>query len=214
MRFQVNEIFYSIQGESTYIGIPTIFIRFTGCSLRCSYCDTQYAFFEGESLTIDEIIEKIASFKTDYICLTGGEPLEQKDIISLIKKLLELNKVISIETSGAVSIKNIPSKAKIVMDIKTPSSNMSELMLLSNIEMLKSSDEVKFVCQTEADIDWSIDFCKKYELYKKAHILFSPVLGVLNPQVLVEKILSNSIPNTRVQIQIHKVIWNPDTKGV
>ncbi len=214
MIFKVNEIFYSIQGESSYIGIPTVFIRFTGCSLRCSYCDTKYAFFEGKYLTIDEIINKVNSFKTDYICLTGGEPLEQADIIHLIKKLVKLNKVISIETSGATSIKEIPSEVKIVMDIKTPSSNMSELMLLSNIEQLKKSDEVKFVCQTEADIDWSLDFCKKYELYKKAHLLFSPVLGVLNPQILVQKILDSSIPNSRVQIQIHKVIWSPETKGV
>ncbi len=215
MDFNVNEIFYSIQGESTTTGIPTVFIRFTGCNLRCSYCDTEYAYHNGDKKTLEEILKEVAEFKAEYVCLTGGEPLLQKDLLYLIKKLVSIRKQISIETSGSLSIKNIARKewkrVKVVMDIKTPSSLMADRNNYSNFEYLRPWDEVKFVCGSKEDFDFAIDIIKRFKLNSKAHILFSPISDKLSYKKLASWVLNAKMKNTRLQVQLHKIIW-PDTE--
>jgi 7-carboxy-7-deazaguanine synthase len=216
--FNVNEIFYSIQGESTTMGIPTAFIRFTGCNLRCSYCDTAYAYHEGETNTLEEILDKISAYKAEYVCLTGGEPLLQKDLPILIKKLVSLKKQISIETSGATSIKNVAKKdakrVKIIMDIKTPSSLMADRNNYNNFEYLRAWDEIKFVCGSKEDFDFSVDIIKRFKLNTKTHILFSPISGKLELQKLASWVLNTKMKNIRLQLQLHKIIWPDIEKGV
>lgn len=218
MDFNVNEIFYSIQGESTTMGIPTVFIRFTSCNLRCSYCDTEYAYHNGEKKTLEEILKEISKFKAEYVCLTGGEPLLQKNLLFLIKKLVSIRKQISIETSGAISIKNIAKKdwkrVKIVMDIKTPSSLMADRNNYNNFEYLRAWDEVKFVCGSKEDFDFAVDIIKRFKLNLKYHILFSPISDRLEVQKLATWVLNAKMKNVRLQIQLHKIIWPNIEAGV
>jgi len=215
MDFNVNEIFYSIQGESTTTGIPTVFIRFTGCNLRCSYCDTEYAYHNGDKKTLEEILKEVSGYKAEYVCLTGGEPLLQKDLLLLIKKLVSLRKQISIETSGSLSVKNIAKKewkrVKVIMDIKTPSSLMADRNDYSNFKYLRPWDEIKFVCGSKEDFNFAIDIIKRFKLNLKSHILFSPISERLNYQKLATWVLASKMKNIRLQIQLHKIIW-PDTK--
>jgi len=216
--FKINEIFYSVQGESSTMGIPTSFIRFTGCNLRCSYCDTEYAYHDGVDNTLEEIIEEISSHKAEYVCLTGGEPLMQKDLVVLIKKLISLRKQISIETGGALTIKNVTKKewkrVKVILDIKTPSSLMANKNDYSNFNYLRPWDEIKFVCGSKEDFDFAIDIVKRFKLNSKVHILFSVVYGKLSNQKLAEWVLNAKMKNTRLQVQLHKIIWPDAEKGV
>ena len=216
--YNINEIFYSIQGESSSMGIPTVFVRFTGCNLRCSYCDTQYAYHDGEKKTLEDTLKEILSYKAEYICLTGGEPLLQKDLILLIKKLKALKKRISIETSGSLPIKNIAkkdwNKVKFIMDIKTPSSLMANRNDYSNFNHLRAWDEIKFVCGSKEDFDFSIDIIKRFKLNSKVHILFSVVNGKLSMQKLAKWVLNAKMKNMRLQVQLHKIIWPDVDKGV
>ncbi len=218
MDFNVNEIFYSIQGESTTMGIPTVFVRFTGCNLRCSYCDTEYAYHNGEQKNLEEILKEISKFKVEHICLTGGEPLLQKNLLFLIKKLVSIRKQISIETSGAISIKNIAKKdwkrVKIIMDIKTPSSLMADRNDYNNFEYLRAWDEVKFVCGSKEDFDFAIDIIKRFKLNLKSHILFSPISDKLEFQKIAAWVLNAKMKNIRLQIQLHKIIWPNIEVGV
>jgi 7-carboxy-7-deazaguanine synthase len=210
---KVNEIFFSIQGESTRVGLPTVFVRTSGCPLRCNYCDTTYAFHEGEKFSREDILEKIKSFDTNYVCITGGEPLVQKEAPALINTLLEMGKDISIETSGAQSFKDLDPRVKKVVDVKTPGSDEGDSFLLSNLDFLTSNDEVKFVITSESDFDWTKEFLKKYRIFDKCTVLISPSYRDIKYDWLAEKVLSE-LPKARFQVQLHKVIWPLTDRGV
>ena len=213
MKLKINEIYYSIQGESSYAGIPCIFVRLTYCNLRCSYCDTEYAFYDGKEMTIHEIIDKVEEYNCDLIEITGGEPLLQKDCIKLIAELENKNKKILIETGGALSIKEISKKTHIILDVKCPSSNMSDRNLLDNFKYIKKTDEIKFVIGNQEDYLWAKNMIKKYKLDKKCSILISPVHNKIKEKTIVDWILKDNL-NVRFQIQLHKKIWDESTKGV
>lgn len=211
---KVNEIYYSVQGESTYAGLPCVFVRLTFCNLRCTYCDTEYAFYEGKDLSISEIIGEIKKYNCKLVEITGGEPLVQMDeCLDLMKQLCDEGFEVLIETGGSLSIKDIDKRVKVIMDLKCPSSGMEKKNLYENINYLKHEDELKFVIGSREDYDWTVDVMKKYDLENKYKILFSVVFGKLEPVQLVNWILKDKL-NVRFQLQMHKIIWHPETKGV
>lgn len=207
----VNETFYSLEGEGPYIGIPTFFIRLTGCNLRCEWCDTKYSYSGGEQRTVESLIEETLGYETKYVCITGGEPLLQKDVYKLMYKLLEKERRIILETSGSISIEDVPTEDDLIiaMDIKTPSSKMVEYNLYNNIEMLGMKDYLKFVISNETDFEFSKEIMKKYEF--DGEIIFQPV-GGMDLKWLAEKVLKEKL-NVRVLPQLHKIIWG-DRRGV
>jgi len=206
----VNEIFYSIQGESLTTGIPTVFVRLTGCPLRCSYCDTEYAFTEGKKMSFDEIISSINKYNCKNITVTGGEPLAQKNTLLFLDKISNSYEV-SLETSNALSIKGINKNITIVLDIKTPNSNESNKNIIDNYKYLKKDDQVKFViCELE-DYYWAKDYIFNNKLYKICNILISPSHGEMSLKRLADQILLDNLP-ARLQIQLHKFIWS-DERG-
>ena len=207
----VNEIFYSIQGESLSSGLPTIFIRLTGCPLRCQYCDTSYAFTEGKKKSFEKIIEEIKKYKCMNVTITGGEPLSQKNTKDFINLLISDSYNVSVETSNAVSIKNINDAAIIVLDIKTPDSNESDKNLIENYKLLKKCDQIKFVICSKSDYQWAKDYINKYELNEICNIIMSPSFGEMDIQILSEFMLKDNLP-VRLQTQLHKLIWN-DQRG-
>ena len=207
----INEIFYSIQGEAKNSGKPTIFIRTAGCPFRCSYCDTEYAFTEGNKFKISNIISKIKSYKTNYVTVTGGEPLAQKNIIILLSALLNNSYNVSIETSGLLDISDIPNDIEIVMDIKTPSSNEDSKNIKNNLSIIKKTDVIKFVIGNREDYEWSKDILIKNSLTHFENIYFSPVHDSLNLSDLADWILSDNL-NVTLQLQLHKYIWG-DERG-
>ncbi len=202
----INEIFYSIQGEGLGTGKPTTFIRLTGCPLRCNYCDTQYAFHEGNKMNFEEIFNKINSFKCKDIMITGGEPLSQNNVISFLKFLSDKSFIVSIETSNALDISTINKEIIIVLDVKTPGSGESKKNLIENFRFLKPNDQLKFVICDHSDYEWSKDYIREHKLFNKCEILFSPCYKKMNEKILAEKILKDSLP-VRLQIQLHKFIW-------
>ncbi len=206
----INEIFFSIQGEGQLCGLPTVFIRTTGCNLRCNYCDTQYAYSEGKELGIDEIIRQVKRFPTRQVCITGGEPLLQKDLSSLMEQLIILHYEILIETNGSKEINQFLSEKKISLsvDIKCPSSGMQSKMMLANIKKLRSSDQLKFVIQTQNDFEFSCAILQKYR--PNCQIFFQPVWG-FDPKVLAKWILDRGI-TVRLGLQLHKIIWGETRK--
>jgi 7-carboxy-7-deazaguanine synthase len=208
---RINEIFYSIQGESSRIGMPTVFVRLTGCPMRCTYCDTAYAFHDGQQKEIEEIIQEIKKFDTNYVTVTGGEPLAQKNCIDLMNQLCELGYQVSLETGGALDIKDVHSKVKIILDVKTPKSNEDKNNFWPNLANIKPNDEIKFVIQDYDDFSWSMDIIEKYQLNQN-QILFSPVYNVLASEQLAEWILKHQL-NVRLQLQLHKILWG-EKKGV
>jgi len=208
---KITEIFYSLQGESNTVGLPTVFIRLTGCPLRCSYCDTAYAFSGGERQTISSIIEQVDTFKAKYITVTGGEPLAQTDCHDLISQLLDKGYCVSIETSGAIDVSLVDSRAVKVMDLKTPASAEMDKNNYQNIEFLSEKDQVKFVIADNEDYEWSKAMIRQYDLDTRCEILFSPVVGQYNPTVLAENIIRDNLP-VRFQIQLHKYLWD-DAQG-
>lgn len=218
---KVTEIFYSLQGEALTAGLPTIFIRLTGCPLRCVYCDTEYAFSGGERMSLDEILAASQQFACKRICLTGGEPLAQPNAIALMKLLLANGYEISLETAGALSVADVPMAVSKVMDIKTPSSGEQDKNLWDNLNYLTSHDQIKFVIMNRQDYDWSKQILTQYQLDKKvATVWFSPMFNVYadrSPEVpslateLAEWILADALP-VRFQLQLHKIIW-ADAKG-
>ncbi len=210
---KVNEIFYSIQGESSYAGLPCVFVRLTYCNLRCVYCDTEYAFFEGRDMSIDDIILEVKKYNCNLVELTGGEPLMQKESFDLLKKLCDENFEVLLETSGSISIQEVDPRVKIIMDLKTPSSGMMEKNLLSNINHIKSSDEIKFVIADKSDYEWSKQIIQKFELNNKCSILMGCVFGNLEPRELSNWILQDNL-KVRFQLQVHKYIWEPNQRGV
>ncbi len=210
---KVNEIFYSIQGEGTLSGLPCVFIRLTSCNLRCSYCDTEYAFYEGKNLSVKEIIESIKKYNCNLVEVTGGEPLVQKESSDLMKNLCDAGYRVLLETSGSLSIENIDERVKIIMDLKTPSSLMEKKNLYENINFLKPGDEIKFVIGNKEDYEWSKKIIRKYNIDNKCEILFSTVFGKLENKKLSEWILKDNL-TVRLQLQLHKYIWEPERKGV
>ena len=212
MKLKVNEIYKSIQGESSYTGLPCIFIRLTYCNLRCSYCDTEYAFYEGNDKEITDIIKQVNKLNINLVEVTGGEPLVQDGCIKLLESLVDNGNEVLIETGGAITIEKIPKEITIIYDIKCPSSNMSDKNLWSNIKFLKSKDEIKFVIGNKTDYNWAKKIIHKYSLDKVCPILFSPVYEKINPQELADWITNDNL-NVRFQVQLHKILWG-EKKGV
>ena len=209
---KINEIFFSLQGESSYIGIPTIFIRLTGCPMRCSYCDTAYAFHDGKNMTIQDIFEEISQYKTKYVTVTGGEPLAQKPCWSLLSQLCDKGYNVSLETGGGISIEGIDKRAKIILDVKTPDSGESKNDNKTNISMIEKKDEIKFVISSKEDYEWAKGLIEEQHLIEKAPIIFSPAYENLSYKNLSEWILEDNL-EVRFQVQLHKIIWG-EKKGV
>lgn len=215
MRLKVNEIFYSIQGESTFAGCPTVFIRLTGCNLRCNYCDTEYAFIDGVNKTIGQIVTKVKSYGCDLVEVTGGEPLIQKNTPLLIKKLLDVGFTVLLETNGSKNIDIIDKRCIRIVDIKCPSSGEDVNNDLANLTKLQKNDEIKFVIGSREDFDFAkktIKIISKNRIEVKS-ISFSPIYGKIKPDILAEWILKNNL-KVRLNLQIHKYIWHPDKRGV
>jgi len=210
---KVNEIFYSIQGESTYAGLPCVFVRLTGCNLRCRYCDTQYAYTDGTYLSLAEIQDRVSKFDGNLIEITGGEPLLQSRVIDLSRDFIEQGKTVLVETNGTQNIDQLPDPAIKIMDIKCPGSGESGKMDWKNIDRLRARDNVKFVMSHREDFDWAVDVVMRYQLPDRATILFSPAFGLLNPEVLASWLLDLSLP-IRLNLQLHKYIWNPNRRGI
>lgn len=210
---KINEIFKSIQGESSYSGLPCIFIRLTGCNLRCSYCDTEYAFYEGKEMSIDEILSAIAPYKIQLVEITGGEPLMQEEAIALMERLLDEDYKVLLETGGSLSVEKVPASVVKIMDIKCPGSGEAAKNNPGNLSRLTSKDEVKFVILDRSDYEWSREFLYRHTVHNKAGVIFSPVYGKLDLKDLAEWILEDSLP-VRLQTQLQKVIWGKDAIGV
>ncbi|MBI5739661.1 MAG: radical SAM protein [Nitrospirae bacterium] len=209
---KINEIFKSIQGESTYAGLPCTFVRLAGCNLRCAYCDTNYAYYDGREIPDDEIIAKIEEYGVRTVEFTGGEPLLQEETPQMIKALLDKGYDVLIETNGSICIGCLDKRLNIIMDYKTPGSGMSERMRPKNFDFLKKTDQIKFVLMDESDYLWAKDVIGSNGLTTKFdNILMSPAYGVLSPKALVHWVLRDNLP-VRVQLQVHKYIWAPDER--
>jgi 7-carboxy-7-deazaguanine synthase len=204
---RISEIFYSLQGEANTVGIPTVFIRLTGCPLRCGYCDTAYAFTGGKKMSLSDIIADVEQYDCQYITVTGGEPLAQPVCLELMRQLVDKNYKVSLETSGALDVSTVDARVVKVMDIKTPSSGEVDKNLYANIDHLTSQDQIKFVIGSDEDYQWSKAILKQYDLLNRCEILFSPVMGQQSPTELAEKILHDRLA-VRFQIQLHKLLWD------
>jgi 7-carboxy-7-deazaguanine synthase len=211
---KINEIFYSIQGESTSAGLPCVFVRLTYCNLRCVYCDTEYAFYEGMDMQIDQIITEVERYNCKLVEITGGEPLVQPEVQTLMTKLCDMGYTVMIETGGSLPIESIDKRVKVIIDLKTPYSKMEHKNRYENIEYLKSVDEVKFVIGSREDYEWSKKIIEKYNLTCMVNqVLMSPVFEEMQNIDLASWILEDNL-NVRFQIQLHKYIWHPETRGV
>jgi 7-carboxy-7-deazaguanine synthase len=211
---KVNEIFYSIQGESSFAGLPCAFVRLTGCNLRCSYCDTTYAFFEGQEMMVPEILRKIEAFPTRLALVTGGEPLLQKTVHELLRNLLDREYTVLLETGGHLSVAEVDVRVHKIMDFKCPSSGMAEHNDFDNVRYLTRNDELKFVVRDREDFDWACDIARRHDLCARVgDILFSPAANTLSYPDLAHWILNCGFP-ARLQIQLHKIIWPDVQRGV
>ena len=209
----VNEIFHSIQGESTHSGRPCVFIRLTYCNLRCSYCDTVYAFEEGRDMSVDEIIEKVNTYKCNFVEITGGEPLLQPEVHRLMTLLCDNGMEVLLETGGSIDISVVDPRVKRILDFKCHSSGMERRNLWENIHYLRKDDEVKFVIGTRVDYDWAKGVLRKFDITARCNVLMGVVYGVLEPRLLAEWIIKDNL-TVRFQLQTHKYIWNPDARGI
>ena len=205
-RLRITEIFYSLQGEARTVGYPTVFIRLTGCPLRCGYCDTEYAFYGGQWMTFEEILGRVHDYQSRFVTVTGGEPLAQKPCRDLLAKLCAAGYEVSLETSGALDIGGIDPRVSIVMDLKTPGSGEEAKNLYANIRLLQPKDQVKFVICDRADYEWSRNKLTEYQLVGACELLFSPTYGQIEPRQLAEWILADNLP-VRMQVQLHKFLW-------
>lgn len=208
-KLRITEIFYSLQGESKTVGLPTVFIRLTGCPLRCNYCDTEYAFQGGQWWELDAVIEELKKYNTPYVTVTGGEPLAQKSCIGLLDTLCELGYKVSLETSGALDVQKVDSRVMKVMDLKTPSSNEESKNKYSNLNLITENDQIKFVICNREDYEWAVNVLNEYHLTEKCEVLFSPVNLADDANMmkqLAEWILKDQL-QVRFQIQLHKAIW-------
>jgi 7-carboxy-7-deazaguanine synthase len=211
-RLKITEIFYSLQGEARNVGLPTVFIRLTGCPLRCAYCDTEYAFSGGEWMEIDDIIAQARRYNTSFVTVTGGEPLAQKSCIDLLSRLCDAGFHVSLETSGAILVDKVDVRVEKVLDIKTPASTEDAKNRFENIALLQGGDQVKFVICDESDYLWSRQIIEQYQLVDRCEILFSPSYGQLDATVLADWILRDQL-QVRFQVQLHKYLWG-DRPGV
>ena len=210
----INEIFHSIQGESTYAGRPCVFVRLTACDLRCSWCDTPYAFHEGRKMSVDEVIADVEARGCPTVEVTGGEPLLQPDVYPLMQRLLDSGKTVLIETGGHRSIAKVPAGVVRIMDVKCPGSGESEKNDWGNLALLTTNDEVKFVIADRGDYEYARGIVQKENLPARVNaVLFSPVHGTLDARLLSEWVIADRL-DVRVQLQVHKYIWNPETRGV
>ncbi|WP_235001338.1 7-carboxy-7-deazaguanine synthase QueE [Nitrosovibrio sp. Nv4] len=203
---RVNEIFFSLQGETSRVGLPTVFVRLTGCPLRCGYCDTEYAFHGGKRLPISDILVEVAGYAARYVTVTGGEPLAQKECLTLLRLLCDAGYSVSLETSGALDVSMVDERVSKILDIKTPGSGEAERNRWSNLPYLTPHDEVKFVLCDEIDYQWAIEVMRKHQLNLVCPVLFSPVYDRLDPAALAAWVLRDRLP-VRVQVQLHKLLW-------
>ena len=210
---RVTEMFHSIQGESSFVGQPCVFIRLTGCPLRCTWCDTEYAFYGGSDHTIEEILAKVDSYGCRLVEVTGGEPLAQSDAFHLITQLCDRGYDVLIETSGAIDTAPVDPRAHVILDVKCPGSGMSDRMHWPNLARLTQNDEVKFVLASRSDYEWAREILAQHALGIRCTVLMSPVFGALDPRQLAEWVLADRLP-VRLQLQLHKLIWAPDMRGV
>lgn len=210
---KINEIFKSIQGETSYAGISCAFIRTTGCNLRCKYCDTMYSYDEGIEMSLSSIVESIGKLKTKLVCVTGGEPLANNDVSLLVEMLLDNNYTVLVETNGSYDIRMLPQKAIRIMDIKCPDSEMNHMMYWENLKYLTKLDEVKFVLCSRKDYDWAKEVVNAYNLPIITNVLMGTAFGTISPKSAVKWILEDNL-DVRFQIQLHKYIWDPKTRGV
>lgn len=206
-QLRITEIFHSLQGESSTVGIPTVFVRLTGCPLRCQYCDTAYAFSGGVIKELSDILQQVSSYSCQYVCVTGGEPLAQPGCETLLTELCDAGYFVSLETSGARDISSVDERVMIVMDIKTPDSLEVNKNRLDNLDHLKPTDQIKFVLCSRRDYEWACDLVKEYRLTERAHVLFSPSWQQLNATDLANWIVEDRL-SVRFQIQLHKILWN------
>lgn len=210
---KINEIFFSIQGESSYIGSPTVFIRTSGCHLRCHYCDTTYAYNEGQLMDLENILAEVKKYHSEYVCLTGGEPLLQKESFSLLKQLCDLGYKVSLETSGDIDCLKVDPRVKKIIDIKTPDSGEVKAFNPSNLNYKDVNTEYKFVLCSKKDFDWAENFCQKHHLFENALVLYSPSFRQMDERWLANKIIKKN-SRARLQLQLHKYIWTGEERGV
>ncbi len=210
IQLRVSEVFHSVQGETRRIGLPTVFVRLTGCPMRCTYCDTSYAFSGGETRTLSSILQQVAEFAPNYVTVTGGEPLAQKNCLPLLRALCDAGYQVSLETGGALPIGEVDPRVMRVLDIKTPGSGEMAKNCWDNLALLTAHDEIKFVLCDEADYHWAVECMRQYGLGEKCGITFSPVQGQLNATHLAEWILRDCLP-VRMQVQLHKILWPEET---
>ena len=208
---KVYEIFHSLQGESSRVGLPTVFVRLTGCPLRCGYCDTAYAFQGGHNMSDQQILDRVAEYGTRYVTVTGGEPLAQKGCIPLLKKLCDAGYDVSLETGGALDISAVDPRVSVILDVKTPGSGEVEKNRWQNLDRLKPGDEVKFVLCDRTDYDWAKQVLAEHGISRQCPVLFSPVYSTLNPSELADWVLQDKLP-VRMQVQLHKILWG-ETPG-
>ena len=208
-RLRITEIFYSLQGESRSVGWPTVFVRLTGCPLRCGYCDTEYAFQGGQWMSLETVLEAVAAFGGRHVCVTGGEPLAQRDCPELLSRLCDLGYKVSLETSGALDITPVDPRVTKVMDLKTPGSGEQERNRYENIPLLTAYDQVKFVLRAREDYDWASRILAEYTLPERCEVLFSPVYGALDPKELADWIIADRL-QVRFQLQLHKILWGEE----
>lgn len=209
----VHEIYASIQGESSYVGLPCTFVRTTACNLRCRWCDTPHAFTQGEPMSLDAVVARVQELGVKLVELTGGEPLLQENVLPLMRRLCDLGYTVLLETSGSVDIRPVDPRVVRIVDFKAPASGEVESNLIDNVQALTSRDEVKLVLADRADYEWARDFMKRHELASRCALLMSPVWGELEPQALARWILEDHLP-VRMQVQLHKVVWDPKARGV
>lgn len=210
---RITEIFHSIQGESTYSGLPCVFIRTTGCNLRCVWCDTEYSFYGGEEMTVDEILAKVESYDCKLVELTGGEPMLQKEIYELSERLLAKGYTVLMETGGSLDLSRLDPRVVKIMDLKCPGSGEEDKNHWPNLEVLQPHDQIKFVIKDRRDYEWSRAILREYRLAERFQILFSPVFNEMNYRELAEWMLADGV-RARFQVQLHKYIWPPDMRGV
>ena len=210
---KISEIFTSIQGETSFVGLPFTFVRLTGCNLRCSYCDTQYAYEEGTEYSLDAVVAEVNKRAVSRVVITGGEPLLQDETYILCSRLLDAGFTVLLETNGSILIKDVDLRVHRILDFKCPGSGMDKYMNLQNVDYLTVRDEIKFVISHREDFEWALEILKQHEMQGRAHILFSPVSDRLHPQELAEWILQEKL-NVRLQLQIHRYIWPDTLRGV
>ena len=213
VQLQITEIFHSLQGESTHAGKPCVFVRLTGCSLRCGYCDTKYSYFGGRTMPVDEVLASVASYPTRLVEITGGEPLEQEGAVALMERLIGEGYTVMLETGGHVTLDPVPEEVIKIVDVKCPGSGEGGTFRMENLEQVQPWDEFKFVISSREDYEWSLGFYRQHLAARAPTVLFSPVHDVVEAVELARWILADGI-DVRLQLQIHKYIWGPDARGI